>query len=142
MTAAGAAVDADIEARRPVWLALSDLYLDRSCRDAVRVAARELARSPYSPHELRAILFDEVHPVVARNLGVTAGVWDRFDQDGPARSIARNRQRPRWPRWLRPRGRCQRRHAVALWRLLEPRIAGLRAATPPPRSRFDFNPGK
>ncbi|MET0225652.1 MAG: hypothetical protein ABW187_04355 [Dokdonella sp.] len=138
MTVASAFDDADIEARRPVWLALSDLYLDTSYRDAVRCAARELARSPYTLRELQAILFDEVHPLLARNLCATAGVWDRFDQVWLAQSIARNRQRPRW---LRPRGCCQRRYAVLLWRLLEPRIAGVRAATAPLRSRFDFNLG-
>jgi len=139
MTAALAARDAAADARRPVWRALSQLYLDASYRDGVRAAARELARSPYSLHELRAILFDEVHPILARNLCATAGVWDGFDQDWLAASIARNRQRPRW---LRARGRCQRRHAILLWRLLEPRIAGSRAAASPPRSPYDFNLGK
>jgi hypothetical protein len=139
MTAATTPSDAGIEARRPVWQALSSLYLDTSYRDAVRFAARELARSPYPLHELRAILLDEVHPILARNLCATAGVWDGFDQDWLAESIARNGQRPRW---LRARGRCQRRYAVLLWRLLEPRIAALRAATSPSRSHFDFNLGK
>ena len=138
MIVVNALADADIETRRRVWQVLSDLYLDTSYRNSVRVAARELARSPYALCELQAILFDEVHPVLARNLCATAGVWDRFDQDWLARTIARNRQRPRW---LRPRGRCQGRYAVLLWRLLEPRIAGVRAATLPLRSRFDFNLG-
>ena len=139
MTPANTSFDTGIDTRRPVWRALSELYLDTSYRDAVRAAARELARSPYTPNELRAILFDEVHPVLARNLCATAGVWDGFDQDWLVHSIVRHRQRPRW---LRTRGRCQRRYPVLLWRLLEPRVAGLRAATSPPRSRFDFNLGK
>lgn len=126
----------DIEARRAVWSTLSDLYLDNSHRDYVRMAARELARSPYTPAELRAILFDEVHPVLAGNLCSVAGVWDRFDQAWLAQCVLVNRRRPPW---LRPRGRCQRRYAVLLWRLLEPRIAGLRATTAPPRSRYDFH---
>jgi len=139
MTPAHASLGVGIDARRPVWRALSELYLDTSYRNAVRAAARELARSPYPLHELRAILFDEVHPVLARNLCVTAGVWDGFDQDWLAGSIARNLRRPRW---LRPRGRCQRRYAISLWCLLEPRVAALRAAASPPGSRFDFNLGK
>jgi len=136
MSPASVLAGADVEERQRVWRALSDLYLDTSYRDSVRVAARELARSPYALDELRAILFDEVHPVLARNLCVSAGVWDRFDQDWLAQSIARHRRRARW---LRPRGRCQRRYACLLWRLLEPRVAGVRAAASPARSRFDFN---
>ncbi|MFC4819982.1 DUF7079 family protein [Dokdonella ginsengisoli] len=126
----------DMQARQAVWSALSDLYLDNSYRDYVRVAARELARSPYTPAELRSILFDEVHPVLARNLCAIVGVWDHFDQAWLAQRILANRRRVPW---LRPRGRCQRRYAALLWRLLEPRVAGLRAATAPPRSRYDFN---
>lgn len=129
----------DVEARAPVWLALSDLYLDTSYRDSVRRAAHDLAGSPYTSDQLRAILFDEVHPVVAANLCAPVGVWDRFDQAWLAQVILRNRRRPRW---ARPRGRCQLRYAILLWRLLAPRIAGLRAATRPPRSYYDFFPGK
>lgn len=109
----------DLDARRPVWLALSDLYLDTEHRSFVRVAARDLAVSAYTSGELRTILFDEVHPILAHNLCVTTGVWDRFDQAWLAESILAQQRRPRW---LRGRGRCLRRYAVLLWRLLEPRI--------------------
>lgn len=116
---------ADLDARRPVWLALSDLYLDTEYRSFVRVAARELALSTYTPDELRAILFDEVHPILAHNLCVTTGVWERFDQAWLADCILAQQRRPRW---LRARGRCLRRYAILLWRLLEPRIERARAS--------------
>jgi hypothetical protein len=120
----------DLDARRPVWLALSDLYLDTEYRGYVRNAARELARSSFNLAELRSILCDEVHPVLARNLCVTAGVWDQFDQAWLAECILAQQRRPRW---LRARGSCMRRHALHLWRLLEPRIvrARMNAATIP-----------
>lgn len=69
----------ELEIRRPIWIALSELYLDTE-PDWARVA-RICARSPFAIPELRRILFDEVHPVVHRNLWSTAGVWDGFDQD-------------------------------------------------------------
>lgn len=129
----------DLAARRPVWQALSDLYLDGAYREQVRFAAHALARSDYGAAELRTILFDEVHPAVAANLCTVAGVWQRFDQRWLAARILAHQRRPAW---LRPRARLQRRYATLLWRLLEPRIAGLRAAHRAPRSFYDFNPGK
>lgn len=114
----------DLDARRPVWLALSDLYLDTEYRSFVRVGARELARSTYTADELRTILFDEIHPILANNLCVTTGVWERFDQVWLAECILAQQRRPRW---LRARGRCLRRYAILLWRLLEPRIERARA---------------
>lgn len=113
----------DRAARAPVWLALSDLYLDRPYRSFVRAAVEALAQSPYTAGELRAILFDEVHPVVCANLCAPAGVWERFDQAWLARRVIAHERRPRW---LRPCGRCTRRYATLLWRLLEPRIARTR----------------
>jgi hypothetical protein len=117
------AAEQDLAARAPVWRALSDLYLDNEYRSQVRIAARELARSAYAADELRAILFDEVHPIVSRNLCAPAGVWDGFDQAWLAERILVNQRRPHW---LRARGRCLRRYAELMWRLLAPRIASAR----------------
>jgi ParB-like chromosome segregation protein Spo0J len=116
----------DLAARRPVWQAFSELYLDTGYRSLVRAAARELALSRYTTDELRAILFDEVHPALHANLYATAGVWDGFDQAWVAERILRNRRRPRW---LRARGSCGRRYARHLWRLLAPRVAAARVPT-------------
>ena len=60
----------ELELRRPLWIALSDLYLDTE-PDWDRVAAL-CSSSPFEISELRRILFDEVHPVVHLNLWATA----------------------------------------------------------------------
>ncbi len=115
----------DPVARRPVWEALSELYLDVPWRPLVRSTARTLACSHYSLDELRAILFDEIHPVLVLNLCATAGVWDRFDQSWLEQRIIANRRRARG---LRPWPFCGRRFVRLLWRLLAPRIERARAA--------------
>jgi len=113
-----------LDARRRVWEALSELYLDVDYRDFVRSAACTLAASPYTLDELRSILRDEVHPVLATNLCVSAGVWESFDQAWLGRAILRNRRRG----WWRARAWCSRRVQRHLWDLLEPRIRRQRAA--------------
>ena len=82
----------ELEIRRPIWIALSELYLDTE-PDWARVAGI-CARSPYTISEIRRILFDEVHPVVYRNLWSTAGVWDGFDQDWLIMSILARKRAP------------------------------------------------
>jgi len=119
----------DLQARRPVWSALSDLYLDTEYRSSVRSAARDLSASPYSLDELREILMREVHPVLAWNLCATAGVWDRFDQDWLCDRIVQGQRRPRW---LQPRPLCARDYARLMWRLLEPRVRRCREDTTHP----------
>jgi hypothetical protein len=121
----------DLAARTPVWSALSDFYLDTSPRSFVRSAARTLAASPYSLGELHDILLREVHPVLARNLCATAGVWDGFDIDWLARRIVRGQRRAHW---ARPRAWCGRRYADGVWRLLAPRIGRFRESVPPERA--------
>jgi hypothetical protein len=114
----------DLADRRPVWAALSDLYLDTTLTPAMLEAdARRLAASPYSLAELRAILADEVHPACAANLLATAGEWVPFD---PAwleqRILARRRSAWRWPSRLLPLRGAARRQADPLFA----RVAALR----------------
>ena len=82
----------ELEVRRPLWAALSDLYLDTE-PDWERVAVL-CATSPFEISALRRILFDEVHPVVHLNLWSTAGVWDGFDQEWLVESILLRKRRP------------------------------------------------
>lgn len=58
----------DIGHRRPVWEALSSLFLDTDTSIARPWRARVLAASPYSLAELDDILMDEVYPVCRWNL--------------------------------------------------------------------------
>jgi|SRR5215472_7682823 hypothetical protein len=70
-----------IEHRRPVWIALADLFLDTDVTLFYPAIARTLAESPYSIEELRAILFDEVAPVLQGNLLSVAGEWAGFEEE-------------------------------------------------------------
>jgi len=62
--------------RRPVWEAMSDLFLDTELTEGCyRWIARRVVESGYSPAEIRAILWDEVYPVAESNLRHPAGAW-------------------------------------------------------------------
>ena len=64
----------DLLRRRPVWQALSDLFLDTELTEAFyRYIARTVIESGYGPAEIRGILWDEVFPVLELNLRHPAG---------------------------------------------------------------------
>lgn len=106
-----------LQKRRPIWLALSDLYLDGE-PEWERVA-QVCAASEFSLPELQRILFDEVHPVVHWNLLFTAGEWVGFDEAWLVRSIVSRKGRYRWHLpWLEA-GRYP-------WRQLRPLIVAAR----------------
>ncbi|MFO3705280.1 hypothetical protein ACI6Q5_09885 [Xanthomonas codiaei] len=110
-------------AQRRVWEALSLLYLDSAGEDQHTGIAQALAASPFTLPQLRTMLLHEVHPVLIGNLRSVAGVWDAFDADWLAATIAARRARRwRWPdRW------CRRGYARAQWAVLAPKIEALRA---------------
>jgi hypothetical protein len=70
----------DLERRRPVWSALSELYLDTELQgvDHARIAAT-LHESGYSVDQLEQILYCELHPVLIGNLVGGLGEWAHFD---------------------------------------------------------------
>ncbi|QNN69364.1 DUF7079 family protein [Thermomonas carbonis] len=107
----------ELEIRRPLWIALSELYLDTE-PDWERVASI-CAASPFDISELRRILFDEVHPIVHSNLWAAAGVWDGFNEDWLVTSILARKRRPLirlpWPEERR-----------TPWRELKPHIISAR----------------
>ncbi len=107
----------DLVNRRPVWLALSTLYLDTEQTPAMRTAdAKQLARSPYTVDDLRAILTDEVHPACVANLLSPAGEWAGFDPDWlEQRILAREAAVLRWPAKLLPMKKGIRDQAEALF---------------------------
>lgn len=88
----------DLSTRRPVWLALSDLYLDTDTSRWYPQIAAVLADSGYPLEQLRQILLHEVHPAVRANLFAVAGVWTGFDEDWLVERILRRHARPRWRR--------------------------------------------
>jgi hypothetical protein len=89
----------DLERRRPVWEALSDLFLDNELQDYDhRHIARVLAASGYTNEELELILRHEVGRVVGENLLCVAGVWDLFDPKWLEEEILKNQRG--WRRWI------------------------------------------
>jgi hypothetical protein len=127
----------DLAARRPVWVALSTLFLDTDVSLDLAYRARVLAASPYTLPDLEAILIDEVYPVCRANLQDYAGEWGGFD---PAwleeRILGQRRLRsPLRRRWWQPW------HRLTLARLTVPRwrdwiatraaVAAVRRGPPP-----------
>jgi GNAT superfamily N-acetyltransferase len=75
-------IDAEIERRKPVWAALSELWLDTELEedDLGRIAG-VMEASGYPIAFLRDIYLYEVAPVVFWNLLTVAGEWQGFDQE-------------------------------------------------------------
>ena len=72
----------DIQRRRPVWEALSDLFLDTELGEPhLRHIARVVAASGYTEAEVEEILYGEVFPVCIWNMRSVAGEWAGFDVD-------------------------------------------------------------
>ena len=85
-----------IETRKPVWIALSELFLDTDPSLAYAYIARTLAASPYTLNELYAILCYEVAPLLKINLYAPAGVWEGFDEDWLVKKLTPGINRKPW----------------------------------------------
>ena len=71
-----------IEHRKPVWVALSEFYLDTELQDSdLRHIAVTFLDSPYTLDEVKAINKYEVFPILQANLLSVAGVWAGFDEE-------------------------------------------------------------
>lgn len=92
----------DLADRRPLWWALSDLFLDTELEElSYNYIARTCVDSPYSPQECEEILWDEVYPVCIANLFSMAGVWGAFDQEWLENQIIRHVSTWRFRFWKR-----------------------------------------
>jgi hypothetical protein len=90
----------ELERRRPVWDALSELFLDTELQpEDHRRIARILSTSGYSEPELEQILRLEVGPTLLPNLLSVAGEWAGFDLGWLEAEILRG-ERHLWLRWL------------------------------------------
>ncbi|MCH9650186.1 MAG: hypothetical protein K0U98_18255 [Deltaproteobacteria bacterium] len=85
--------------RRPVWEALSDLFLDTETRWYLPRIAWVLVQSEYSKEELEQIWRFEVVPSYWWNLFDIAGEWGGFPMDEKS-LLKRARRRPGWLRKL------------------------------------------
>ena len=72
----------ELERRRPVWEAISAIFLDTEIDDAWREQiVNTLHSSGYTESELDRILWAELCPVLHVNLLSVAGEWAGFDMD-------------------------------------------------------------
>ena len=80
----------DVNRRVPVWIALSDLYLDTEMQAFTHWhIARTIEAVGYTLEEARLIDRYEVFPVLYPNMLSVAGVWDGFDGHWLAEKIQR-----------------------------------------------------
>jgi hypothetical protein len=114
----------DIARRRPVWSAMSDLFLDTEVRWELPRVARVMVHSSYSNGELESIWRYEVTPEFFYNLWSVAGEWGGFRLD-EVRLARRARSRPLpWLGYAHYRIRIAYSHD--LWLALTPLVASLR----------------
>ncbi|WP_298609763.1 hypothetical protein [uncultured Thiothrix sp.] len=85
-----------IETRRPVWFAMSQLFLQSEYKDDVETVAKTLAESPYSLPELEAILRYEVTPVLKADLSIFAWPGDAYDKDALELQLTRRINQKPW----------------------------------------------
>lgn len=119
--------NSDLEERRPVWEALSTMYLDTDVSLSRAWRVQVLSASPYSVAEMDAILREEIHPVCFSNLLQPAGEWAGFDPGRLEQAIRR-----RGTRW---RSRLLARLSLVLpgcfpteeWTVTRREIASLRS---------------
>ena len=99
-----------IQARLPLWEALSDLWLDTQLSDVdMEGIARVMDESGLTIEELWRVYSYEVAPAVYMNVYSVAGEWAGFSPDWLRAQIVRNlRDRPRRTRFwtLFPITRC------------------------------------
>ena len=73
---------AQLEIRRPVWEALSKMFLDTELQEHdYKFIAKRVLESSLSPKEVSVALWSEVFPALASNLQSVAGEWSGFDSE-------------------------------------------------------------
>ena len=89
----------DTHRHHPVWVALSDLFLDTEITDSdiVRIAG-VLTESCYSDDELANIFWGEVFPACICNLRCIAGEWAGLSEEWLQKRIFANEPKF-WLRW-------------------------------------------
>ncbi len=111
-----------IAERIPVWLALSEFYLDTELQEAdFEHIATVIKRSPYTLAEAKQIDKYELFPVLQANLLSVAGVWDGFDEDWLIEAATKQAKRPTWAKQIAvtPFHRLFRWMTADYWQQLE-----------------------
>lgn len=72
----------NLDERKPVWEALSDLYLDTELQehDFIYIVSQFIG-SPYTINEIKEIDQYEVFPVLYSNVLIPAGEWAGFQRE-------------------------------------------------------------
>ncbi len=84
----------NIEERKPIWLVLSDFYLDTELQESdFRYIASKIIMSPYSFEQVKEINKYEVFPVLQPNLLSVAGEWAGFNEAWLINSIKKSLSR-------------------------------------------------
>lgn len=94
-------LDFNIKDRTPVWMALSELYLDTELdSNNYSLIGATFVNSPYSLEEICVINKYEVFPVLKYNLMSMAGEWAGFQEKYLVSEITRNlKKRNRFKRF-------------------------------------------
>ena len=101
----------ELARRKPVWLALSEFYLDTELQPAdFRRIRTVFDQSGYSEREIRQIDYEEVGPILVGNLLSMAGEWAGFDEASLLAAVGKRAAKSvktssRFPiRWLWQKG--------------------------------------
>lgn len=72
----------NIEERKPIWIAISDFYVDNELQEVdFKIIASAIKKSPYSFKEVKEIDKKEVFPVLFYNLLSVAGNWTGSEEE-------------------------------------------------------------
>lgn len=70
-----------IMTHKPLWLALSNLFLDTEITDNTRKhIARIVLQSPLTREQVHQVLWLEVFPALCENLRIVTGEWAGFNE--------------------------------------------------------------
>ena len=105
--------------RRQARLAISELFLDTALDQADFLRLRDTLRAArLSPAELDGIYYDELAPILYRNLNTPAGAWSGFDAAWLEQEIQRVARRPGFPPLRGLRRLFVTRSTIKDWRRL------------------------
>ena len=86
---------AEIERRKPIWIALSGLYLDIKLEPADFASIQILFhQSGYSINEIKQINYNEVAPLLINNFLNVAGEWSGFNDQWLIKNILKKLEKP------------------------------------------------
>ncbi len=77
-----------IQERKPIWMALSEFYLDTELSDNTFISITKIFKeSSYTLNEIKEINKYEVYPILYQNLLSMYGNWNGFDEKWLVESI-------------------------------------------------------